>query len=89
MYLFIRIVFYKLLYDKPYFHAVFVTKTISTSTWDSTPDRIYGNKKKNSWQLLILYLFRPKLTVFRRLLIITMLESTVTLLSYMYKTYTR
>jgi hypothetical protein len=44
----IRIVFYKLLYDKLYFRAVFVTKTISTSTWDCTPDRIYG-EWMNEW----------------------------------------
>jgi hypothetical protein len=42
MYLLIRTVLFKLLYDKPYFLAVFVTKTIFTSTWDCTPDRIYG-----------------------------------------------
>jgi hypothetical protein len=47
MYLFIRIVFYKLLCDKLYFLAIFVIKTISTSTWDYTPDKIMKNKKKN------------------------------------------
>jgi hypothetical protein len=37
-----------ILYDKLYFPAVYVTKTISTSTWDCTPDRIYG-KWMNEW----------------------------------------
>jgi hypothetical protein len=34
------------LYDKPYFRAVFVTMTISTSTWNCTLNRIYGKIKQ-------------------------------------------
>jgi hypothetical protein len=38
---FIKICNHKLLYDKLQFCAL-LNKTVSTSTWDCTPDRIYG-----------------------------------------------